>query len=400
MKRALIVTTVSGFVPQYEMNNVHILQEMGYEVHYASNFHNPHYGFDNHRLDGTGIICHQVDFVRSPFRIVANVKAYRQLNVLLQEYLFDLMHCHTPMGGVLGRLAAERFRRKHARQKYQRSQDKHRMEKYQGDAIKVFYTAHGFHFFRGAPLVNWILYYPVERWLAYFTDVLITINEEDYQKARKFRLRKSAGKRGKVKKVSGVGINLESYRDLLVNKERKRKELGIPLDACILISVGELTKRKNHQIVIKALAMMKKECEEHKVRYLICGEGAERKRLTNLIRRNHLTGIVTLLGYRVDIKEILAASDSFIFPSRQEGLPVALLEAKAMGLPCICSNIRGNRELVNADEMVKKNQSKAYKEKINSILKKGIMGERIHTGFEKYSQEIVMRQMRTIYSEE
>jgi len=115
MKQVLIITTVSGFVPQFEMNNVRILQEMGYEVHYASNFSHPHYGSDNSRIDGTGIICHQIDFVRSPFQILANIRAYRQLQEVFFHHSFDFVHCHTPMGGVLGRLAAESFRRKQKR---------------------------------------------------------------------------------------------------------------------------------------------------------------------------------------------------------------------------------------------------------------------------------------------
>ncbi|MBO5278732.1 MAG: glycosyltransferase, partial [Lachnospiraceae bacterium] len=162
MKRVLIVTTVSGFVPQFEMNNVRILQEMGYEVHYASNFKNPHYGKDNHRLEGTGVVCHQVDFVRSPFRFIQNMRAYAQLRKLMRENQFQMVHCHTPMGGVLARLAARKYRR---------------------TGTKVLYTAHGFHFYKGAPVFNWLFYYPVEWLLARWTDVLITINEEDYQRA-------------------------------------------------------------------------------------------------------------------------------------------------------------------------------------------------------------------------
>ena len=146
MKKALIVTTVSGFVPQFEMNNVHMLQKMGYEVHYASNFKNPHYGTDNHRLDGTNIVCHQVDFVRSPYQIKQNLLAYRQLKKVIEENEFQLVHCHTPMGGALARLAGSRKQKK--------------------QTLRMLYTAHGFHFFDGAPYINWLLYYPIERWLA------------------------------------------------------------------------------------------------------------------------------------------------------------------------------------------------------------------------------------------
>lgn len=386
-KKALIVTTVSGFVPQFEMNNVHILQELGYEVHYASNFQHPHYGSDNSRLDGSGIFCHQVEFVRSPFRIGKNRKAYRQLQTVLSENRFDLLHCHTPMGGVLGRLAAKSWRRKHPAEK-----------------LKVFYTAHGFHFFRGAPLFNWLVYYPVERWLAHDTDVLLTLNEEDYQRAKRFRLRKSKDGSGRVERIFGVGIDWKSYQNITVYREEIRKKLGISSDAFVFLSVGELTKRKNHLVVLEALALLKKECEEKKVRYLICGEGPERRRLSRFIRRRQLSQMVTLLGYQVEVKKWLAISDCFLFPSKQEGLPVALLEAKAAGLPCICSNIRGCRELVQKEELVSRNRKEAYREKIqerleNKEIPAGETEEPLYgqTRERDYSQERVMRQMRIIY---
>ena len=124
VKKALLVTRVSGFIPQHEMNNVKILQEMGYEVHYASNFHTPSYGTDNHRLDGTGIVRHPIDFVRSPFD-KRNFQVYRQMVELMRREDFSLVHCHTPMGGVMARLAA------HAT-----------------GTGPVIYTAHGFHFFK------------------------------------------------------------------------------------------------------------------------------------------------------------------------------------------------------------------------------------------------------------
>lgn len=315
MKKAIIITTVSGFVPQFEMNNVRILQKLGYEVHYASNFHTPIYGKDNHRLKGTGIICHQVDFVRSPFKIGKNYKAFQQLKNLMKKEKFALVHCHTPMGGVLGRLSAKITGTK-----------------------PVIYTAHGFHFYKGASIWNWIFFYPIERWLAHYTDRLITINQEDYETAGKFCLAKN----GKVEKINGVGINLQSYQSMAIKREEKRKELGIGENEFLFISVGELTKRKNHQVIIKAMEKLK---EDTSIKYIICGTGKKQKSLERQIKKYHLEKQVKLLGYRQDIASLLKMSDCFIFPSKQEGLPVALLEAMAVGLPCICSAIRGNMDL-------------------------------------------------------
>lgn len=372
MKNALIITTVSGFVPQFEKNNVEILQKMGYCVHYASNFRNPHYGFDNQRLKGTGIICHQVDLERSPFCIKKNLQAYRQVKDLLKEISFDLIHCHTPMGGVIGRVAVEKFRKKSQKE------------------IKVFYTAHGFHFFHGAPLINWLFYYPIERWLAHYTDFLITINTEDYRQAKRFHLRKN----GKVWKINGVGINIEAYQNILIDKEKKRKELGVTSEEFIFLSVGELTKRKNHQVVIQALAGIKEECKQNKVRYFICGEGPERKNLMYSIKKNGLEGIVSLLGYRSDIKELLMIADCFIFPSKQEGLPVALLEAVAAGKICICSDIRGNRDLMERENLVKKQRIKEYQNKIQKVLNMRYLKEK---KLQRYSEDTIKKRMFLIY---
>lgn len=394
MKKALLITTVSGFVPQFEMNNVRILQEMGYEVHYASNFHYPHYGSDNCRLEGSNLICHQVDFVRSPFRLWKNKRAYQQLCVILRENLFEVIHCHTPMGGVLGRLVAERDRRK---------------RKLEKDFRKVFYTVHGFHFYCGAPWRNWLFYYPIERWFAHYTDVLITINREDYQRAKKFHLRKIKGIAGRVEKINGVGLQLSRYQKYIGSvqwREEKRKEFGISKNACVFISVGELTKRKNHQVVVKAFALLKKECKKEHIQYWICGEGKERSKLLRQIRYSGLTEVVHLLGYRTDIEELLAISDCFLFPSKQEGLPVALMEAKAMGLPCICSDIRGNRELAESKELVGGTGSKAYQKKIKEFLiqrrtqhmPKRIAGQ-VWNRAEDYSATQVMQQMKRIYTE-
>ena len=264
MRKALLVTHVSGFVPQFEMNNVHILQNMGYEVHYASNFHNPSYGDDNSRLEGTGIICHQIDFERSPFKR-KNITAYRQLKELMEEHEFDLVHCHTPMGGALARLAAHNTH-----------------------TGPVIYTAHGF---------------------------------------------------------PGVGLDIERIESTIVNTNQKKEQLGIQNDEYVLLSVGEMTANKNHELVLRAL----KKLNNKKIKYLLCGHGEEEKKLKNLVTDLQLNDQVLFLGYRKDVFEIYRIADIFVFPSIREGMPVALMEAMASNLPVICSNIRGNRELIKND---------------------------------------------------
>ena len=278
MKKVLIVTTVSGFVPQFEMNNVHILQEMGYEVHYASNYHNVSYGVDNHRLDGTKIIRHQVDFCRSPFDVKANYMAYKQLKDIMEKETFSLLHCHTPVAGVLARFVARKQRKQ---------------------GLKVIYTAHGFHFYKGAPLKYWLLFYPVECVLAWFTDVLITINKEDYKRAKRF----CWNKKTKVEFIHGAGIDIAYWSGQKLQRgEREairiktRQQLGITKEQFAILSVGELIPRKNHEVVIQVLAELKKELNGP-VRYFICGQGVLREELQNLAKKLGVLEEVTFLGY-------------------------------------------------------------------------------------------------------
>lgn len=325
MKKVLIATHVSGFVPQFEMNNVRTLQELGYEVHYASNFNNVSYGTDNSRLEGTGIVCHQVDFARSPFDFKAHKIACRQLKELFQTEEFSLLHCHTPVGAALSRAVAMAYRKK---------------------GLKVMYTAHGFHFYKGAPWKYWLMFYPVERFLAGKTDVLITINEEDYRRAKRI----CKHKKTRVEHLPGVGVDLDywSGKNLAAGQREEirrsiRQELGVAEHEQMLLSVGELIPRKNHEAVIRALAQQDK---EQNFRYFICGQGDLKDYLQNLIDELGLSEKVTLLGYRKDIRNLLYGADLFVFPSKQEGMPMALMEAAAAGVPLKANEVRGNKEVL------------------------------------------------------
>lgn len=380
-KKALLVTTISGFVPQFEMNNVYILQEMGYEIHYASNFNNVHYGSDNHRLDGTGIIKHQVDFVRSPFKLKANYKAYKQLKQVMGEEHYDMVHCHTPMGAVIARLVAKAHRK---------------------NGTKVFYTAHGFHFYKGAPLKNWLFFYPVERWLAKYTDVLITINKEDYACAKRFCHKKAT----QVEYIPGVGIDTEKIAGIAgaVDRDERRRALGLGTEDFVLINAAELSQRKNQKVILEAV----KELRENygtEVKVLLCGRGPLQQQLEQYAKEAGIEEQVKFLGYRTDVYELYAASDCFIFSSLQEGLPVALMEAMAAGLPVVCSRIRGNVDLVEDGEngyLVEVMDGSQYAEKIENVHSKSglkeIMSENNRRSIEKYKIEEVKRKMRRIYS--
>lgn len=313
MKKALIVTTISGFVPQFELNNVKLLQNMGYEVHYASNFKTPVYGSDNSGLDGTGIIKHQVDFSRLPYRILTNIKAYRQLKKLINKDTYQIVHCHTPIGAAICRMVCRKHKEK---------------------TSKVIYTAHGFHFYHGAPLFNWLIYYPMEYILAKYTDVLITINKEDYLRGKRLPAKKCY-------QIPGPGFNYDKFSEVDFNRAELRRMLDIPEDAFVFITVGELNKNKNQQAAIRALSRVNKECY-----YILCGKGPCRENLMKLAKKLNMEKKIRFLGYRKDIPRILHICDCYLMLSKREGLGMASLEAMSAGLPIIALDNRGAREYV------------------------------------------------------
>lgn len=315
MKKVLFVATVvKTHIMEFHIPYLKMFKEEGWETAVAArnDYENPD--------DCVIPYCdtyYNIPFERNPLK-PGNLKAYKELKHIIDEGEYDIIHCHTPVGAMLTRLAAKQARKK---------------------GTKVFYTAHGFHFYKGAPAINWILYYPVEKWLSRYTDVLITINKEDYERAKTF-------KAGKVCYVPGVGIDLKKFNAGYVNKEQKRKEIGVSADDFVLLSVGELIPRKNHEVVIRALSVLKQLDKLNHIEYVICGRGSYEADLRKLAEGLDVADHVHFLGYRNDISEICNCADLFVFMSHQEGLPVALMEAMACGLPAVCSNIRGNTDLI------------------------------------------------------
>ncbi len=312
--KVLIVTTIGGFLPQFEMNDVRILQEYGMEVHYASNLKNAIYQMDISSLTRQGIRCHSISIEKSPAKIFANYKAYKQLKKIIDEENITLVHCHNPTGGVLARMAACMSRKK----------------------PKVIYTAHGLHFYQGAPIRNWILFYPVERFLAGKTDCLITINSEDRLRAETFKLKPG----GKVRQIHGVGADLERFRKRPELYEPMRRQLGIPEGAFHIVTAAELNDNKNQKTVIEAIASL----HDPDIFYSICGKGPMMPQLKALIEEKGLQGRVRLLGYCNRMEDILQGADCFAFPSKREGLGMAAIEALACGVPVIAAKNRGTRE--------------------------------------------------------
>lgn len=325
-RKVLAAASVASMIDQFCMPDIRLMQEMGYEVHVACNFRQGN-TCDAARvrklrrtLGEMGAVPHQWDCPRNIRDVRKCWGAYRQLLHLAGREQFAWMHCHSPVGGALARAVAHR------------------------QGIRVIYTAHGFHFYKGAPLKNWLLYYPAEKLLAHWTDVLVTVNREDYLSAKRNL------KAGRIFHIPGIGIDMSRFRASgcplqggVSIREEIRSKYRIPDGALLLLSVGELSRRKNHQAVLHALA----ELPRQDVYYLVCGQGKWKKRL---IRKAEMLGIadrVRLPGFCEDVAAVYQAADLFVFPSLQEGLPAALMEAMAAGLACVVSDIRGNRELID-----------------------------------------------------
>lgn len=325
MKKALIIATVGGFLQKFEMGNVRILQKMGYEVHYTANMKNQIYRFDQKELTGAGVRIHHMDIQKSPFALVSHGRAVRKLAELIRRENIGLIHCHTPVGGYLGRMAGKRSG----------SADK-----------KVLYTAHGFHFYEGAPRVQAEVFRRVEQRLAKMTDVIITINKEDYRNACGFQMKPG----GQVYQIPGIGLDMECFAPPKPSeRELFRRRLGIPGNTFFLLSVGELNQNKNHSVILHAMHDLKNMGKDSiKIFYGICGEGPERQRLEAEIRELGLEGQAALYGYCDSVREYLAGADAFAFPSRREGLGMAALEALSMGIPVLAADNRGAREYMES----------------------------------------------------
>lgn len=316
MKKVLFVATlVKNHMAEFHLPYLKLFKEMGWETAVAAK---------NDYDDPADCVIpncdafYDVSFERSPLK-KQNLAAYKAVKKIIQEGNFDLIHCHTPVGAMVARLAARQARKK---------------------GTKVIYTAHGLHFYKGAPLVNWLIYFPVEWLLAPLTDVLITINLEDRARARKLLRAK------RVVYIPGVGIDTGRFQGREDRGRTLRQELAIPEENKVLLSVGDLNKNKNHRAVITALSKM----EDQNLSYVVCGRGPLKQELEDYAASLGLQDRVRFMGYRDDIPDFYAMADVFVFPSFREGLSVSVMEAMASGKPVVCSKIRGNTDMVEDGE--------------------------------------------------
>ncbi|OUQ33622.1 glycosyltransferase family 4 protein [Massilimicrobiota timonensis] len=316
MKKMLMVATVPSMIGQFNMNNISILLDLGYEVHVACNWNDrsvwTQEKVDNlkNKLNDLKVKFYQIDFSRSIFDLKNHFESYKQILELTNKNKYNFIHCHTPIASVITRLVCKKSR------------------------IKCIYTAHGFHFYKGAPLINWMIFYPIEKYLSKYTDILITINKEDYNRA------KNSFKMKAIEYIPGVGVDIQKFQLDDFDRDSYRKQLGLNKNDFMILSVGELNTNKNHQVILKAIAKL----NNPNIKYMIAGKGNLKSYLIMLSKKLRIENQVTLLGFRKDIAALLQSSDLFAFPSKREGLGLAAIEAMASGLPLITSNIQGIKD--------------------------------------------------------
>lgn len=357
--KALIVASVASMIQQFNMHNIQLLLDHGYIVEVVCNCKEGNTISDEkvkemvRELAEKGVSVTHVPIPRKIYDIKGIFKSIKQIRKMCKKEKYALMHCQSPIGSVVARAAAIKARK---------------------NGMKVIYTAHGFHFYKGAPKKNWIIFYPIEKVFSYVTDVLITINKEDYTFAKKHMNAKQ------VEYLPGVGIDTEKFWLENFDEETKRAELGITKNDLMILSVGELNKNKNQEVIIRAIAKL----NDSRIHYFIAGRGDKEEYLRNLAKSLGVN--LQLLGYRTDIIELLNTADIFALPSLREGLSVALMEAMSAGLPCIVSRIRGNVDLIEEGKggyLCEPDDVDGFKNRIGELMFKS----KKKTEFSKFNRE-------------
>lgn len=372
MKKVLFLATVTGHINSFHIPYLKLFKEKGYEVHVATG--------DNKEVRGYCDKRYMVNMSRNPFNI-NNFRAIKEIKKIIKEEQFEIIHCHTPMGAVLTRLAARK-----ARKQYN---------------TKVIYTAHGFHFYKGAPLLNWIIYYPIEKICSKWTDCLITITNEDFELAKK-KFKKCK----QIEHVCGVGLNTDRFDIEIIEEdlEKLRKEIGIEKDNIVLTYVAELNKNKNQMLLIKTMEQLIKESDKY--RLILVGDGNKKQEYEQYITEHNLQEYIKILGRREDVPQILKLTNIYVASSLREGLPVNIMEAMYMGLPVIATDNRGHRELIKNEEngylISLKQKEKDFGEKIIELSNnKKICGkfkEENKKNVKKFSLKEVIKIMEKIYT--
>lgn len=310
--KILYVATLSNTINAFLIPHIKMLVDEGHEVDIACNIDQK---IDTKLKSIVGNIF-KVNFNRSPFKL-DNIKAYKEIIEIINQEKYEIIHTHTPTASAIVRLACRNL-----------------------SNTKVIYTAHGFHFYKGAPLKNWIIYYPIEKWLSKYTDCLLTINNEDYNIAieKKFKAKS-------IEKINGVGVDLSKFYPVSENEKfQLRKKHNFNEKDFILIYPAELNKNKNQLLLIEVIDIIKDKIPN--IKLILAGTGELFNYYRKMVLKKRLEKYIVFTGYRTDIDELLKLSDISVASSIREGLPVNILEAMACGLPVVATRNRGHNELV------------------------------------------------------
>lgn len=374
--KILFVATARSHIGQFHMPFIRELKERGFTVDAAYKDNSA----DKPGLDLSDIDqVYEVPFSRSPYSF-SNIKAYFALKKIIENGDYDAVHCHTPMGAVVTRLAAKGMRKK---------------------GLKVIYTAHGFHFYKGASKKNWLLFYHVEKYLSKFTDALITINEEDYNCAKT-----NGFKAGRLYKIHGVGVDIGRFRPLPTQEKRMlRESFGFSDSDFLMIYPADFCHRKNQNMLLKAFADIHKKYSF--TRLLLCGQDTASAEIKALARSLGADDGVLYLGYRRDINKLVGMCDVSVSSSRQEGLPVNIIEAMAMGNAVVATDVRGNNDLVRNGEngfLVASDDPKQMAQRLSTLIENSDLlqkfGQNSLNAVKEYSVENVNRELLGIYKEQ
>ncbi len=310
MKKVLFTASIAKHILRFHLPYLKWFKENGFETHVACNG-DEEIPFADYK--------HKVNFVRNPFHL-GHFSSYHELKKILNDENFDLVHCHTPMASVITRLASRFHRPK---------------------GLNVLYTAHGFHFFKGGPLIYWLLYYPMEKYLSQFTDAIITINKEDFD-----LIQNNGFKNKKTYLINGVGVNNDRFTPKENNfKLDLRQKCGFQNNDFILVYVAEFIERKNHTFIINSTNELKTKIPNLKI--LFAGRGILKDQMENLVVKLNLNDTIKFLGFRDDINDVMRLADLGISASKQEGLGLNLIEEMMVGLPIIATIDRGHKEVVS-----------------------------------------------------
>lgn len=305
MKRVLFVSNHAGFI-KFNAPYMQWLANNGFQVDNISPGIDKEYeNYATHHYD--------VDIKRNPFSLT-NIKAIRETRKILKSNKYEMIHCHTPMGSVVARLASI------------------------GLDTKVLYTVHGYHFFKNSSLLSWILYYPIERLLKFKTDYMVTINNEDYEFAKTHKMSKHL-----PYKINGVGFR-QNFTSVEINEKiRLRREIGFDKEDFILLYTAQFIKRKNHKFIIETIPLLIENIQN--LRVVFVGDGVLFDEMKQLTSDLGISEVVSFMGGRRDVYKFCQIADVYISSSFQEGLCVSNLEAMACGIPLVLTDIRGQNDV-------------------------------------------------------